>query len=82
MSDGETIRRFNVSKPRGEGVLVLVWESDDRGIGGRRDVDERIAGTWADLAALGAEYEVPRGHWTIDDDAQEALRREPGTATS
>ena len=73
MAEAETVRTITASKAQGMGVLVP-------GIGTRQEVAKRAAETWADLAALGAEYGVPEGHWQVDDDAMELLGPEPEQA--
>ncbi|SEL26171.1 hypothetical protein [Streptacidiphilus jiangxiensis] len=77
----EKFRGFNVSNVRGDGVVVEVYEADlDAGAGSKKPVAERVALTWADLAALGAEYDVPVEYWAIADDAMELLGPEPEQA--
>ncbi|MEZ0064878.1 hypothetical protein ABIA32_000866 [Streptacidiphilus sp. MAP12-20] len=75
MSNLETVRTITASTSRGGGVTVQIWEAelDEAGIGSRREIATRSASTWEELAALGAEYSVPEGHWQVDDDAMETL---------
>ncbi|WP_037600744.1 hypothetical protein [Streptacidiphilus rugosus] len=67
MSD-EEILGFLIEDVRGDGVVVKVCRRESE-----PPVVERAAGSWADLAALGAEYSVSEERWSITDEARAVL---------
>lgn len=81
MAEGEEVGGFEVSKARGDGVTVQVYEAElEQSVGQRQEVVTRAAGTWADLDALAAEFNIPREHWSIDTKALETLGPDPGSS--
>jgi hypothetical protein len=59
---------FLVERAPGDRVVVKVFSRD-----GHLPMIVRVASTWADLVALGTEYDVPQERWSVDEDAQAVL---------